>query len=160
MTNSDNISWGLYHRPSQRVVKDLLRNWEAISNVPATLTIMDRAKCEFGRDSLFEWPTNLNTILQKAGQNAILTVYIMETLFTVMLRKRPKTILCSRPQGERWDDRWSPVATPLPNSSVDQSSWYLTSRPVILVPHQSARWLHQLPRWLHQLFCQLCPSRH
>ena len=116
MTNPDNIRWGLYHVPTLRTVKDLLRNWDSLNKIPEALTILDRAKCEFGRDSLFEWPTKLNNILEKAQQNPALIIYIMETLFTIMLRKKPKPILCSRPQGERWDDRHSPVATPLPCS--------------------------------------------
>ena len=36
----------------------------------------------------------------------------------------------------------SPLCHPVP-------ARYLISRPVILVSHQSARWLHQLPRCLH-----------
>ena len=37
---------------------------------------------------------------------------------------------------------------------------YLTSRPVIFVSHQSARWLHQLPRCLHHpVFYNLCSLR-
>ena len=36
MTNSDNINWGLYHVPSLRTVKELLK-WDAINNVPADI---------------------------------------------------------------------------------------------------------------------------
>ena len=51
------------------------------------LTILVQARCEFGRDSLFETLTKLNSILQKGQQNPIVIMYIMETLFTFMLRK-------------------------------------------------------------------------
>lgn len=90
MKNPDNIRWGLYHVPTLRTVKDLLRNWETLNNIPEALTILDQARCEFGRDSLFEWPTKLNNILEKAQQNPTLTIYIMETLLTMMLRKKSK----------------------------------------------------------------------
>lgn len=90
MKNPDNIRWGLYHVPTLRTVKDLLRNWDSLNKIPEALTILDRARCEFGRDSLFEWPTKLNTILEKAQQNPALTIYIMETLLTIMLRKKAK----------------------------------------------------------------------
>ena len=97
MKNPNNIRWGLYHVPTLRTVKDLLRNWESLNKIPEALTILDRARCEFGRDGLFDWPTKLNTILEKGQQNAALIVYLMESLLTVMLRKKkPKTILCSR----------------------------------------------------------------
>ena len=90
ITNADNIKWGLYHVPSLRTVKDHLKTWDAINSVAEALTILDRAKCEFGRESLFEVPTNLNTILQKAGQTATLIVYIMESLLATMLRRNAK----------------------------------------------------------------------
>ena len=88
MTNPDNIRWGLYHVPKLRTVKDLLRNWDSLGKIPDALTILDRAKCEFGRESLFEWPTKLNNILEKAQQNPALIIYIMESLLTFMLRKK------------------------------------------------------------------------
>ena len=90
MINPNNIRWGLYHVPKVRAVKDLLRNWDSVSNIPDALTILDRAKCEFGRESLFESPTKLNNILEKAQQNPALIIYIMESLLTFMLRKQAK----------------------------------------------------------------------
>ena len=90
MVNPDNIRWGLYHCPSERTVKDLLKNWDAFNRIPAALTIIDQSKCEFGRDSLFEWPTKLTNILEKGQQNPILVVYIMESLLTVMWRNKVK----------------------------------------------------------------------
>ena len=45
MTNPDNIRWGLYHVPKLRTVKDF-------NKIPEALTILDGAKCEFGREPL------------------------------------------------------------------------------------------------------------
>ena len=90
MKNPDNIRWGLYHVPTLRTVKDLLRNWDSLNKIPEALTILDRARCEFGRECLFEWPTKLNTILEKGQQNPALIIYIMESLLTIMLRKKAK----------------------------------------------------------------------
>ena len=115
MINPDNIRWGLYHAPSLRAVRDLLRHWDSLNKIPGALAIIDRAKCEFGRDNLFECPTKLANILEKAQQNPFLVIYIMESLLAFMLRnKKKQPILCSGTQGERWGDRDSPVATPLP----------------------------------------------
>ena len=93
MKNPDNIRWGIHHVPTLRTVKDLLRNWDSLNKIPEALTILDQARCEFGRDSLFEWPTKLNTILEKSQQNPALLVYIMESLFSIMLRKNAKNPL-------------------------------------------------------------------
>ena len=90
MKDPDNIRWGIYRAPSLHVVKDLLRNWDAVNKIPEALTILDQARCEFGRDSLFETATKLDRILQKGQQNRILIIYIMEALFTYMLRKNSK----------------------------------------------------------------------
>ena len=90
MKDPDNINWGLYHLPSLRTVRDLLRNWDALNKIPQALTILDQAKCEFGRDSLFESPTKVQICLEKGAHNPVLIVYIMEMLFTYMLRKRAK----------------------------------------------------------------------
>ena len=72
--------------------------------MPEVLALIDQAKCNFGRDSLFDFPTKLNNILEKSGQAASVVVYVMGTLFTFMLRNKAKTILCSRPQGEGGGD--------------------------------------------------------
>ena len=90
MQNPDNIRWGIYHAPSERTVKDLLKNWDALNNIPEALTILDRAKCQFGRDSLFEFPSKLSAILEKSLQNAGLTIYTMEALLALMLRNKAK----------------------------------------------------------------------
>ena len=90
MKNPDNIRWGLLHFPSLRNVKELLRNWDSLNKIPEALTILDHARCEFGRDSLFELPTKLNTILEKSQQNPALLIYIMESLFSIMLRRNAK----------------------------------------------------------------------
>ena len=90
MLNPDNIRWGLYHTPTLRTVKDLLRNWDSICKIPEALTLLDRAKCHFGRDSLFESPTKLKNILDKSQQSPVLILYIMETLLTTMMRKKAK----------------------------------------------------------------------
>ena len=90
MKNPDNIRWGFHHVPSLRTVKDLLRNWDTVNKMPEVLTILDRARCEFGRDSLFESVTKLNCILMKGQQNPALITYIMEAVYTVMLRKKAK----------------------------------------------------------------------
>ena len=80
----------MYHVPTLRTVKDLLRKWDALNKIPEALTILGRAKREFGRDNLFEWPTKLNNILEKGQQNPALIIYIMETLLTVMWRTEAK----------------------------------------------------------------------
>ena len=86
MVNPENIHWGLYHVPSLRAVSDLLRHWDSLKKIPGALALIDRAKCEFGRDNLFEWPTKLANILEKAPQQ--LVTYIMESLLAFMLRNK------------------------------------------------------------------------
>ena len=90
MSNPDNVKWGLYHQPSLRSVKDCLRNWDTLQKMPEVLAIIDQAKCHFGRESLFDFPTKLNNILEKSGQTASVVVYVMGTLYTFMLRKKAK----------------------------------------------------------------------
>ena len=90
MKDPDNIRWGIYRAPSLHVVKDLLRNWDAVNKIPEALTILDRVRCEVGHDSLFETRTKLDRILQKGQQNPILIIYIMEALFTCMLGTNSK----------------------------------------------------------------------
>ena len=101
MTNPDNIRWGLYFDRSR------------IMSSPGILTIIDRAKCEFGRESLFEWPTKLNT-RESAAESDFDHVHHGVITRIHVAEKSQKPILCSGTQGERWGDRDSPVATPLP----------------------------------------------
>ena len=56
MIDPANIRWGVYHVPSLRTIKDMLKNWESIKKKPTVLAIIDRAKTHFGRDNLFDFP--------------------------------------------------------------------------------------------------------
>ena len=90
MIDPANIRWGLFHVPSLRTIKDMLKNWDSIKINPAVLAIIDRAKTHFGRDSLFDFPSKLGFIMDKTSTDPQLVRYVFESLFTLMMRKRNK----------------------------------------------------------------------
>ena len=66
------IRWGVYHAPSMRNVKDLLKKWDAIQEVPAVLVIIDKARTVFGRDNLFDFTSKITLIMDKTKQDPVL----------------------------------------------------------------------------------------
>ena len=90
MVNPDNIRWGVYHVPSLRTIKDMLKNWDSIRKSPTVLAIIDNAKSYFGRDNLFDFPIKVGVIMDKAGQDPQLVRYVFESLFALMMRKKTK----------------------------------------------------------------------
>ena len=90
MIDPANIRWGLYHVPSLRTIKDMLKNWGAIKRNTAVLAIIDRAKTHFGRDNLFDVPSKLGFIMDKTNPDPQLVRYVFESVFALMMRKRNK----------------------------------------------------------------------
>ena len=90
MIDPANIRWGLYHVPSLRTIKDMLKNWDSIKIHPTALALIDRAKTHFGRDNMFDFPTKLGNIMDKTHQDPQLVRYAFESLFALMMRKRNK----------------------------------------------------------------------
>ena len=77
----------MYHAPSLRNVKDLLKNWDAIQEVPAVLVIIDKARTVFGRDNLFDYTSKITLIMDEAKQDPVLVRYLFESLYSLMERR-------------------------------------------------------------------------
>ena len=49
-----NVRWGLYHQPTEKTVKKLVANADAVLGNPLVAEVVDRARIEFGRDNIFD----------------------------------------------------------------------------------------------------------
>ena len=63
----EKVKRGLYHQPSEKTVRKHLMNADAVLGTSAVAEILDRARIEFGRDSLFDFPSKLNTLVHKSA---------------------------------------------------------------------------------------------
>lgn len=89
LSNSDNVTWGLYNLPSLRTVKELLNNWDTLKNNKAAMVVMDMALAKFGRGNLFDWPSKLAILIMKSPDQASLS-FMCEFVYAHMLRKNLK----------------------------------------------------------------------
>ena len=84
-----NVKWGLYHQPTEKTVKKLMANADAVLGNPLVAEVVDRARLEFGRDNLFDFPAKLNTLVHRAADAGDL-VFVVRWIFAQMLDKRVK----------------------------------------------------------------------
>ena len=59
------MRWGLYHQPTEQTVKKLMANTDAVLGNPLVGAVVDRARIEFGRENLFDFPSKLNTLVHR-----------------------------------------------------------------------------------------------
>ena len=62
-----NVRWGLYHQPTEKTVKKLMANAGAVLGNSLVAEVVDRARIEFGRDNLFDFPAKLNTLVHRVA---------------------------------------------------------------------------------------------
>ena len=84
-----NVRWGLYHQPTEKTVKKLMANADAVLGNPLVAEVVDRALIEFGRDNLFDFPSKLNTLVHKCASPADL-VFTVRWIYAHMQDKRVK----------------------------------------------------------------------
>ena len=84
-----NVRWGLYHQPTEKTVKKLMANADAVLGNPLVAEVVDRARIEFGRDNLFDFPAKLNTLVHRVASAGDL-VFVVRWIFAQMLDKRVK----------------------------------------------------------------------
>ena len=89
LSNSDNVTWGLYHLPTLRTVRELLHNWDTLKNNKAATVVMDMALARFGRGNLFDWPSKLAILITKSPDQASLS-FMCEFVYAHMLRENLK----------------------------------------------------------------------
>ena len=65
------MRWGLYHQPTEKTVKKLMANADAVLGTPLVAEVVDRARIEFGRDNLFDFPAKLNTLVHRVASAGI-----------------------------------------------------------------------------------------
>ena len=58
MINPANIRWGLYHVPTLRTIRDMLKNWDSIKRNPTVLALIDRAKTHLVGVTCSSFPPN------------------------------------------------------------------------------------------------------
>ena len=83
------MKWGLYHQPTEKTVKKLMANADAVLGNPLVSEIVDRARIEFGRDNLFDFPAKLNTLVRRVASAGDL-VFVARWILAQMLDKRVK----------------------------------------------------------------------
>ena len=83
------MRWGLYHQPTEKTVKKLMANADAVLGNPLVAEVVDRARIEFGRDNLFDFPAKLNTLVHRVASAGDL-VFVVRWIFAQMLDKRVK----------------------------------------------------------------------
>ena len=62
-----NVRWGLYHQPTEKTVKKLMANADAVLGNPLVAEVVDRARIEFGRDNRFDFRAKLNTLVHRVA---------------------------------------------------------------------------------------------
>ena len=83
------VKWGLYHQPSEKTVKKLMANVDAVLGNPLVAEVVDRARIEFGRDNLFDFPAKVSTLVHKVATAGDL-VFVARWIFAHMLDKKVK----------------------------------------------------------------------
>ena len=84
-----NVRWGLYHQPTEKTVKKLMANADAVLGNPLVAEVVDRARIEFGRDNQFDYPATLHTLVHKCDSPGEL-VFVVRWIFALMLARQQK----------------------------------------------------------------------
>ena len=85
----ENVRWGLYHQPTEKTVKKMMANADAVLGNPLVAELVDRARIEFGRENHFDFPAKLNTLVHKVSTPGEL-LFLVRWIFAHMLAKRVK----------------------------------------------------------------------
>ena len=97
----ENVRWGLYHQPTEKTVKKMMANADAVLGNPLVAELVDRARIEFGRENHFDVPAKLNTLVHKLHTTFVAgsTLFLVRWIFAHMLAKRVKDPFSDRELG-------------------------------------------------------------
>ena len=81
----DNVNWGALQTPDLSTVQRHMKNWNAIGKNEKVINLIESAVQRWGRGNLLDWPTKLQTIVNKTDPPSL--GYVVEALVTHMWRK-------------------------------------------------------------------------